>query len=101
MKYNLIKTNNIYYITNENNDILYSTDVNSGLPSIDTTLVDGKLDNFENTYLPIELEMTEGSTVISGGFRSMDDIGGKGLTHHTTYKPRLINNKVKIISFTI
>lgn len=43
----------------------------------------------------IEIEQ-DGPVVISGGLRSEDDFGGKGLTHHINLKPKFINGKVII-----
>jgi hypothetical protein len=45
----------------------------------------------------VELEMEQTQSVISGGLRPLDEIGGKGLTRHVTLQPKFTNGKVKII----
>ena len=45
----------------------------------------------------IEIEMQEANTVVSGGLRPMNKLGGKGLQTHTIYKPKITNGKIKIV----
>jgi len=44
------------------------------------------------------IQMKEAGTVISGGLRSVGEIGGPGLIHHTTWIPRPVDGKIIIKS---
>lgn len=46
-------------------------------------------------YIAVE---QKGPIVISGGLKSINDFGGKGLTHHTNIVPKFVNGKI-IISY--
>ena len=44
------------------------------------------------------IQMKDGGSVISGGLRASDEIGGKGLQLHTTWIPHLNNERIVINS---
>lgn len=66
-------------------------------PHLDFSILTNEEFNSIKHCVDVEIEMEEFLTnIISGGLRPIGEIGGKGLTRHSIFKPKISNNSIKI-----